>query len=85
MANHDDLAEGRDLAAERIRRKQPSRRSYDPLFAPWDTSPDDAAPAESRDASSADVSFAGDDLFWDAPSDVVLDPQRLSTEVPATY
>ncbi|MCH8815230.1 MAG: signal peptidase I [Chloroflexi bacterium] len=85
MANYDDLGEGRDLEAERIRREQRPRPPYDPLFAPWDP-PDEAAPGESHDAlSSADVSFETDDLFWDTPSDVVFEADRLSADIPAAY
>ena len=86
MANQDDLDEARDLEAERTRRKKRPRRPYDPLFAPWDGSPDEPAPGDSHDvSSSADVSFESDDLFWDTPSDIAFDQRRLSADIPAAY
>lgn len=68
MTNHDDLEDWRGAGAARTRRRQPSRRSYDPLFAPWDGLSDD-------DARVARASSGGDDLFWEVPSAILLKPQ----------
>jgi len=82
MANYDDLEEELGAEAVRPRRRQPAGRSYDPLFAPWDDSPDDESPDAIARASSTSDS---DDLFWDLPADVVLQPQRAAAALPATY
>ena len=82
MANHDDLEEGLGPEAARTRRRQPSGRSYDPLFAPWDSLSDDEAPDA---VSRAHITSDSDDLFWELPSDVVLDPQRPSARASTAY
>jgi signal peptidase I len=85
MAIHDDLEEALGAEADRTRRRQPSGRSYDPLFAPWDAwdgSPDDGAREGDPGTGAASES---DDLFWELPQDVVLEPQRISSDVSTAY
>jgi signal peptidase I len=82
MTTPDDLFLGPDGEAEGSgRRSASSSGAYDPLLSGWD------GPAETADirAPGADITFAGDELFWEMPADSVLAPEKSLAEVERRY
>lgn len=76
MSTSDDLFKGPDREVEDTGRTPASSGSYDPLLDSWDES----AEADIS-APGADVSFAGDDIFWEVPASSVLQPETRLSEV----